>query len=435
MRPPRALPTGLPGRQLAAALSCAVLTACLAAAAAAVGAGGTGQSAATHRFVRPTPIAAGTEITHFSPTGRLTVYWRGNGHGHGMSQYGARGAALKGLSAKQILAFYYPGTRLATLPASVIRVYLSVAGRDTTVLANSRGLALSGYGTMPTRGYNQFRLVPSGSGLAVQGHTSAGRWRTLRTGLPSQADFSSDYGWVELVLSDGSTTRYHGRVGAVRSGSGELTINRVHMEQYVQGSVPREVPASWPNATLQAQAIAARTYADVSRVEAGSGSQYDICDNTMCQMYGGMAHYDSRGNLLYRDDPAVTSGNGRVVLRYQGRPVFAQYSASNGGATVDGGEPYLIGRNDPYDSAASGDPYLSENERVRAAALASAYHLKSVSSVQVTKRDGNGPWGGRILSAIVNGRTSAGKAAHVSTTGFDLGSAFGVYTDYLRIGS
>jgi stage II sporulation protein D len=435
MRPPRALPTGLPGRQLAAALSCAVLTACLAAAAAAVGAGGSGSPSAATRSVRPTTIAAGTEITHFSPTGKLSVYWRGNGHGHGMSQYGARGAALKGLSTQQILAFYYPGTRLATLPASVLRVELSVAARDTTVLANARGLALSGFGTMPTRGYDQFRLVPSGSGLAVQGHTAAGRWRTLRSGLPSRADFSSGYGWVELVLSDGSTTRYHGRIGAVRSGSGELTINRVHMEQYVQGSVPREVPSSWPAAAVQAQAIAARTYADVSRIDAGSGSQYDICDTSMCQMYGGMAHYDSSGNLLYRDDPAATSGNGRVVLRYQGRPVFAQYSASNGGATVDGGEPYLIGRNDPYDTAASGDPYLSENERVRAAALAAAYNLKSVDSVQVTKRDGNGPWGGRIVTAIVNGRTFSGKVAHVSTTGFGLGSAFGVYTDYLRVGS
>ena len=310
--------------------------------------------------MRPTTVAAGTEITHFSPSGRLTVYWRGNGHGHGMSQYGARGAALKGLSAGQILAFYYPGTRPVTLRASVIRVYLSVAARDTTVLANSRGLTLSGYGTMPTRGYDQFRLVPSGSGLAVQGHTGSGRWRTLRSGLPSQADFGSDYGWVETVLSDGSTTRYHGRVGAVRSGSGELTINRVHMEQYVQGSVPREVSASWPAAAVQAQAIAARTYADISRADAGRGSAYDICDSSMCQMYGGMKHYDSRGNLLWVDDPAATRGNGRVVLRYRGQPVFAQYSASNGGATVDGGEPYLVGRNDPYDTPQSGDPYLNE---------------------------------------------------------------------------
>ena len=432
MRPPRALPTGLHRRQLAAALSTAVLTVGLAAVVAGVGAAG-GTAVTTHRLARP--VAAGTEITRFSPKGALTVFWRGNGHGHGMSQYGARGAALKGLSANQILAFYYPGTRLATLPASIVRVELTVAASDTTVLANSRGLSLTGYGTMPTRGYDEFRLVPNGSGLAVQGHTGAGRWRTMRTGLRSQADFASNYGWVETVLSDGSTTRYHGRVGAVRYGSGELTINRVHLEQYVQGSVPREVSASWPAAAVQAQAIAARTYADISRADAGRGSLYDICDSSMCQMYGGMKHYDSRGNLIWTDDPAATSGNGRVVLRYHGQPVFAQYSASNGGATVDGGEPYLVGRSDPYDTTASGDPYLNENERVRAASLAASYGLKSVNSVQVTKRDGNGPWGGRIISAVVIGTNSAGKAARVSTTGFGLGSAFGVYTDYLRIGT
>src|ERR1700759_1026001 len=104
-----------------------------------------------------------------------------------MSQNGARGAALKGLSTQQILAFYYPGTRLATLPASVLRVDLSVAARDTTVLANARGLALSGCGPIPPRAYDQSRLVPAGSGLAVQGHPTAGRWRTLRSGLPSRA--------------------------------------------------------------------------------------------------------------------------------------------------------------------------------------------------------------------------------------------------------
>ena len=36
----------------------------------------------------------------------------GYGHGHGMSQYGAQGAANQGLSWKQIVRFYYPGTRL-----------------------------------------------------------------------------------------------------------------------------------------------------------------------------------------------------------------------------------------------------------------------------------------------------------------------------------
>jgi SpoIID/LytB domain protein len=362
------------------------------------------------------------------------VQWRGNGHGHGLSQYGARGAALKGRSTKQILAFYYPHTTLTQVRPSWIRVGLSnTAAAQTTVLANVPGLSLSGVGTLPKTGYRQFRLVPSGSGLAVQGRTPRGTWKVLHRNLPSRADFSSPRNWVQVVNSDGSSIRYRGTVGAVRSGSGEATVNRTRMDWYVEGTVAREVPSSWPAAAVQAQAIAARSYADAVRSSAGS-SPYDICDTTSCQAYGGMTGYDSAGRLLWTENHASIIGNQRTVLRYNGGPVLAQYSASNGGATVDGGLPYLVARDDPYDTAASGDPYLDERERVRAAALAKAYGLKSVSAVQVTKRDGYGPWGGRIVTAYVNGKKYSGASAHIATTGYDLGSAVGLWTDYLRIG-
>lgn len=434
MRPPRALPIGLVSRQTAAALSCAVLTA--GAAAAVVAVARAGGNLDGHRAAPPTTIAAGTEIARFSPNGSLTVHWRGNGHGHGMSQYGARGAALQGLSARRILAFYYPGTKLATIAPSSIRVWLSnTATSLTTVLGNAAGLTVTGYGTLPTDRNREFRLAPSGSGLVLQALTAGGNWKVLRRGLPAQATFSSTRGWVQLLNSDGSSSRYHGTVSAVRSGSGELTVNRVRLDQYVKGSVPLEVSPSWPAAAVEAQAIAARSYAEMSRASAGSGSLYDICDTTNCQSYGGMARYARNGQRIWTADPAAIAGNQRTVLRYHGQPVLAQYSASNGGATVDGGLPYLVGRADPYDTAASGDPYLSESEKVRAASLASSYGLKSVTSVQITKRDGNGPWGGRVLSAYVNGTTTSGKTAHIATTGFDLGSAFGLWTDYVRIGS
>ena len=426
MRPPRALPFRLPSRRTVAALSCAVFTA---GSAVAVAAAGPAEGAAPRVVARPH-----IEIARFAPTGSLTVQWRGNGHGHGLSQYGARGAALKGLSAKQILAFYYPHTTLTQIAPSWIRVKLSnSAAARTTVLANVAGLSLSGVGTLPGSGYRQFRLVPSGSGLAVQGLTSRGSWKTLHTGLGSRADFSSPSNWVQVVDSDGSSIRYRGTVGAVRSGSGELTINRTRLDYYVEGVVAQEVPSSWPAAAVQAQAVAARSYAEAVRSTAGS-SPYDICDTTACQAYGGTAGYDGSGNLLWTDNRAAVVGNQRTVLRYRGGPVLAQYSASNGGATVDGGLPYLVARTDPYDTSASGDPYLDESERVQAAALAKAYGLKSVSSVQVTKRDGYGPWGGRIVSAYVNGTKYSGAAAHIATTGFDLGSAVGLWTDYLRIG-
>jgi stage II sporulation protein D len=426
MRPPRALPFRLPSRRTAAALSCAVFAV---GSAVAVGAAGSAEGAAPRAAAR-----SHTEIARFSPTGSLTVQWRGNGHGHGMSQYGARGAALQGRSMKQILAFYYPHTTLTQIRPSWIRVALTnSAAPQTTVLANVSGLRLSGVGTLPASGYKQFRLVPAGSGLTLQGRTTRNTWKVLHRNLGTRADFSSSSGWVQVLDSDGSSIRYRGKVGAVRSGSGEVTINRTRLDYYVEGTVAREVPSSWPAAAVRAQAVAARSYADAVRGSSGS-SLYDICDTTSCQAYGGAAGYDSSGHLLWTDNRAAIVGNQRTVLRYQGGPVLAQYSASNGGATVDGGLPYLVARTDPYDTSASGDPYLNESERVRAAALARSYGLKSVTSIQVTKRDGYGPWGGRVVSAYVNGKKSSGAAAHIATTGDALGAAVGLWTDYLRIG-
>jgi len=40
---------------------------------------------------------------------------RGYGHGVGMSQWGAKGMAEQGHTARQILAFYYPGATLGFL--------------------------------------------------------------------------------------------------------------------------------------------------------------------------------------------------------------------------------------------------------------------------------------------------------------------------------
>ncbi|HZZ96205.1 MAG TPA: SpoIID/LytB domain-containing protein [Jatrophihabitantaceae bacterium] len=402
-----------PRRRITAAASAFALTGCVAVA--------TGAAAAP----------AKPEIVAVPSGGSITVHWRGNGHGHGMSQYGARGAAIKGLNAAKIVAFYFPGTTLATLPSSRIRVNLSEAPADTTVFAGTSGLALTGYETLPTTGYRYFRLVPSRTGLRLQGQRE-GKWHSLKNGLPARADFHSSVHWVQALLADGSSTRYHGRIGAVRVGSGEATVNRLSLDQYVQGSVPREVPTSWEPAAIRAQAIAARSYAEAVRASAGTGSKWDICDTTMCQAYGGMAHYSAAGQLLYTDDHDVLTDNANRVLRYEGAPVLAQYSASNGGATVYGGEPYLVGKSDPYDSSVSGDPYLQQSRKVTESSLASYFHLKKVTSIEITKRDGNGPWGGRIVSAVVNGTTPAGKKAHLSTTGFDLGTATGVWTDYLR---
>src|SRR5437764_329406 len=66
------------------------------------------------------------------------------------------------------------------------------------------------------------------------------------------------------VLSvDGA--RYRGAIRVLPAGGGRLeVVDVVEIEQYLQGVVPREMPAQWGDqapAALEAQAVAARSYA------------------------------------------------------------------------------------------------------------------------------------------------------------------------------
>src|SRR3954452_1135680 len=111
--------------------------------------------------VAATP-AAGLRVSETVRIGTaktLSVSYRGNGHGHGMSQYGARGAARAGLSYRSILAFYYPGTSLVTISRRMIRVKLPDTGRTTTVFAQSRLTVTGVRGYLPTSGIHGYRLV------------------------------------------------------------------------------------------------------------------------------------------------------------------------------------------------------------------------------------------------------------------------------------
>jgi SpoIID/LytB domain protein len=357
----------------------------------------------------------------------ITVLGNGNGHGHGLSQYGARGAATAGLTAKQIVAFYYPNTTLVTLPATYIRVRLSGAGSLTTVRPVA-GLTVTGVaGTLAVTGVSRYRLIPSGAGLAAQKLTGSA-WSNIKTGLPAAADFgNAARGMVQVYLADGTSADYRGTVGARRSGTGEITVNRLPLNSYVPGVVPRESPSSWPAAALQAQSIAARTYSRYA-VEHNASAASDICDTDSCQVYGGYARYDASGARVYGEQAttnAAAVATADQVLQYAGQTIFAQFSASSGGWTVDGGQPYLVAKADPYDNASTGDPYLHWTRTVVMSSVAAHYGLRTITRIDMV-RDGHGEWGGRVLSATVVGVDSAGTSRSVATSGFALQAAMGL---------
>src|SRR4051794_37146044 len=85
-------------------------------AALALAAGALGLGAAT-----PAVARSSAQVFRVPPNGVFTLRGHGWGHGHGMSQYGAYGAAkVRGLTYQQILDFYYPHTSLAGKPLSTI---------------------------------------------------------------------------------------------------------------------------------------------------------------------------------------------------------------------------------------------------------------------------------------------------------------------------
>jgi SpoIID/LytB domain protein len=363
------------------------------------------------------PAAAETLSPPLS--GSWSIVGHGYGHGHGLSQYGARGAARRGLNAAQIIAFYYPGTALGSVAGSTVRVRLTDDGTDTVVNADP-GLVLSWAGgsqALSAAGISRWRLMPSGTGFAVDYLPSGTTvWKRSFTTTSTAADFSRSANTIRLYQNNGSSTVYRGKVGAVRSGSGQLSINRVIMDDYVRGVIPREMPSSWEASAVQAQAIAARSYARYA-VEHNASNASDICDTTSCQVYGGMSAEEPGS------DAAVTATAGRVA-RYGSATIFAQFSASNGGWLSDGGQPYLVAKADPYE-AFSGDPYLSWQRQVSIPKVASYYGLTSLQSIRIDQRDGHGEWGGRVLKATVIGKYGS-TARSVPTSGATLASAMGL---------
>ncbi len=352
-------------------------------------------------------------------TTMVFVSGRGYGHGIGMSQYGAYGMARSGSSFDRILGFYYPGTELGKAPVAVVRVLLADAASGVSISSAAPFVAIDSTGRRWTLPAGSVTLdttlsLPVGEGGAVQPvagpivfkATSAAlalggkRFRgSLTVGLMPQAPSTPT---VSAILAPLPTTATGGvtppvspaatapaaaapaptttapatttttpapsltppvpgalppvgTVGPV-AVSGLRVVNRVGLEAYLAGVIAREVPASWPAAALQAQAVAARSYALAHRA---ADESFDLYADERSQVYGGIA----------AEHPATTAAiraTAASVLLYAGRVADTLFSASNGGRTMSAAEaypgnpdppPYLAARDDPYDAAAS--PFAS----------------------------------------------------------------------------
>lgn len=142
---------------------------------------------------------------------------------------------------------------------------------------------------------------------------------------------------------------YRGGLEVVRAASGEslLIINVLGLEDYLLGVLPREMSDSWPQAALQAQAVAARTYA-LRNLRRHSGEGFNLCAGTDCQVYGGASCETVNCSR------AVQETRGQVLVDKEGGYVDCLYHSNSGGYLED--NKNVNGR-DIYYLRAKPDPY------------------------------------------------------------------------------
>ena len=155
----------------------------------------------------------------------------------------------------------------------IVRVLVGVVGGDIgfSGATSACGKSLdAGREYQAHRGGSRVKLrSSSGEPLADCGR----RLRAAGAGRIEIAGIGAYRGALEVVPTDSD-------VGSLNA------INAVPVDQYVKGVIPNESPASWPQAALRAQAVAARSYALSVQV---SGNGFDLYDDTSSQVYEGLS--------------------------------------------------------------------------------------------------------------------------------------------------
>ena len=157
-----------------------------------------------------------------------------------------------------------------------VRVLLGSRSSDATVTSTANMVVLnSGNGQVSTISANR------GTSIGVRGGKIAVNGKAIDTVVtlkPTNSDAP--------FLFEGKG--YRGGL-TLRANNGKMmVINSVPLEDYLYGVVPQEVVPSWPAAALEAQAVAARTYA-LHTMEENKGKLYDVSTSTDHQVYNGVS--------------------------------------------------------------------------------------------------------------------------------------------------
>jgi SpoIID/LytB domain protein len=357
----------------------------------------------------------GLPLVANAATSDVVVVGHGWGHGRGMGQYGAYGYAVdQGWSSAQILSHFYGGTKAGSIGNPDITVRLSSLEGPTDPLKSAGSWITSSQdftvGNLLVAKGSAARIVRSGTAWKVfttfhgcAAGNNFGPWIVTTASVTIAANPGDDTTKMLKVCANGRS--YRGTLNPVPNGSSDYLVNTLPMDSYLRGVVPRESPASWGDAgggrgmaALQAQAVAARSYA---QAENAYPPDAKICDTSSCQVYGGAAE---KGVAMEdpRTDNAIATTAGQVRLDASNKVVRTEYSSSTGGWTAPGGLWPAV-----KDEGDSQSPFHTWTVTLDGAALASKYGVGTFRRVLVIAQNGLGAEGGRVDTVKIVGSTAS----------------------------
>ena len=347
------------------------------------------------------------------------VQGAGYGHGVGMSQIGARAKAIAGETATAIISYYYKDVAIEPLDdTKILRVnigHLLTSAKMATATQDATMQIFSGdigdaqdvvpLATVPVKSSLNFAIL----GSTVLPSVVTGK-KTVS--IPRNRIFTVRWSGTRYLpgvdgvisLSHTNTTKKY-RYGqmqfrAVKAATLGYRIevtNSVRLsDEYLWGI--SEVPSSWPEAALQAQAIASRTYA-MSK----AGIYLSSCD---CDLYGEISDQSFLGYAKETEKgwgqfwkAAVTNTAGLTITQ-AGKPITSYFGSSTGGLTETAVNAWGTEKafTQTVADVSSLDPALNPrfyrwDRTITQASVAAAFLLPDVVSLEIVTKNATGTVG------------------------------------------
>ncbi len=325
----------------------------------------------------------------------------GFGHGVGMSQIGAKARAVAGESATAILNYYYKDVAVTPVVDSyTIRVNIGKSLKEFSVVGSNASTVVQIY---------EGDLLLNSPALPVLSLSPKQRMnfiledKSISVGLLKSKALTIRWIGPSPTISltqSGSTDRYrYGQIQVkVVKGLMEVTTSLSLHDEYLWGI--SEVPSNWPAAVLEAQAIAARSYA-LSKIATIKPS----CD---CHVYSHIADQNFVG-FSKEAEPKIGKLWKRAVVRTnvdtftslailsKGKPIQAYYSSSSGGATqttLDAwgtATAYTQSVADPASIDPKNNPRFAKwNASALQSVVATAFLLPDIITLEIVSRNSAG---------------------------------------------